>query len=81
MNTPIKVRFNPISGAIMSDTEAADYKQDISTWQLASITQLEALVDECGTDQAFCGPIECIEGIYEFDWDKQIYEGGQSNDY
>ena len=69
----VKVRYNPSSGAIMSDTEAEMFKQDISEWPLASIEQLEALVEECGNDEAFSGKIECTEGIYEFNWDKQIY--------
>ena len=73
MNTPVKVRYNPISGAIMSDTEAEMYEQDISNWPLASIEQLEALVEACGNDEAFSGKIECEEGIYEFHWDVQVY--------
>ena len=80
MNTPIKVRYNQSSGAIMSDTEAEMFKQDISNWPLASIAQLEALVEECGNDEAFSGKIECEEGIYEFDWDKCMYDRVKSYD-
>jgi hypothetical protein len=70
---PIIVRFNPESGALMSDTEAEMYKQDISHWPFARIEQLEGLVDKLGTDEAFVGEIECLEGVYEFHWDKLRY--------